>query len=93
MAGNQAGTLAEFCAVTQASKAQAIPILEACGYQLEAAIELFFAAGPTDIANPPPALHQPEDDEALARRLQQQYVQFISQHLGVDQSIRSLKLI
>jgi hypothetical protein len=74
MAGNQAGTLAEFCAVTQSTETQAVPILEACGYQLEAAIELFFAAGPTDVANPPPALRQPVDDEALARKLQQQYV-------------------
>lgn len=72
-------TVANFLVITGATEAQALQMLEATGYQLQDAVELFFAAGPDQVGNatttaaagtnrgadPIPI----EDDEALARRL------------------------
>jgi hypothetical protein len=71
-------TLANFTAITGATESQALQMLEATGYSLEQAVELYFAAGgdvgvSTGPAAPslPAAFNaEPEDDEALARRLQ-----------------------
>lgn len=79
--------VASFIGITAASESQAIQMLEATGFNLEEAIELFFAAGgdmgggagggpsasaPQQAAGDPFAgLGQHDDDEALARRLQQ----------------------
>jgi hypothetical protein len=73
--------LANFLAITGASEAEALSLLEAAGFQLEEAVNLFFAAGddfqggaafplpPSQVLPPPAAAF--EDDEALARRLQE----------------------
>jgi hypothetical protein len=71
--------VAAFLAVTGATEAQAVQMLEATNYSLQDAVELFFAAGgdlgggaPTaaaaqglDAAGPPPLV----GDEEMARRL------------------------
>ena len=72
--------VANFVGITGAAESQALQMLEATGFNLEEAIELFFAAG-GDVgpgpsagaaapAFPAESNGQPEDDEALARRLQ-----------------------
>ena len=71
--------VANFVAITGASVAQALQMLEVTGFNLEQAIELHFAAGVDADAGgaggAPPMLAPPEEpayesDEALARRLQ-----------------------
>lgn len=73
--------LANFVGITGATESQALQMLEATGFNLQEAIELFFAAGGDVGAAVPPAgaaaaplsaefMDEPEDDEALARRLQ-----------------------
>lgn len=63
--------VANFVAITGADEAAALAMLEATGYNLEAAVNLHFAsggeAGGGDVDMP-----AFEDDEALARRLQQE---------------------
>ena len=67
--------VASFMAITGADEAAALATLEATGFELEAAINLHFAgagaqeegAGAGGGAGLPPL----EDDEAMARRLQQ----------------------
>ncbi|KAL4431383.1 hypothetical protein ABPG75_006639 [Micractinium tetrahymenae] len=69
--------VANFVAITGADEATALQMLEATGYQLEGAVNLFFATGEAGGAGgaggpgaaPLPAM---EDDEALARRLQEE---------------------
>jgi hypothetical protein len=67
--------LASFVAVTGASEAEAAQMLEATNGSLQEAVELFFAAGAggggAAAAGAPAAGAPGEDDEALARRLQQ----------------------
>lgn len=68
--------VANLMAITGADEPQAVLMLEATGYSLQDAVDLFFAAG-GDLgggaapAAPLAAPHEPEDDEALARRLDQ----------------------
>jgi hypothetical protein len=91
--------VASFCGITGATESQALQTLEATGYNLQEAIELFFAAG-GDLGSGPPAaappaaanfMEEPEDDEALARRLQKYVIYKISLlHLN---SLSSLFLI
>lgn len=71
---NHDDLMASFVAVTGAPEAQALQMLESTGFDLEQAVGLFFAVGeaggaPAPAAAPSAAAH--EDDEALARRLQQ----------------------
>jgi UBA-like domain len=71
--------VSQFCAVTAATEAEAINMLEATNYDLQSAIELFFAAG-TDVGSGSagPSIPAPApDDEALARQLQEQCVPLI----------------
>ena len=77
---DQDDLVANFVGITGAGESQALQMLEATGFNLQEAVELFFAAGGDFGANPPaggaaaglPAElnGEPEDDEALARRLQ-----------------------
>ena len=62
--------LVNFISITGADEAMASNILEACGFQLHQAIELFFASADPqgNAAGPAPAAHL--DDEQLARQLQ-----------------------
>jgi len=77
--------LANFVGITGATESQALQMLEATGFNLQEAVELFFAAGgdvgaaapatapaAAAAAAPLPAdfMEEPVDDEALARRLQ-----------------------
>ena len=83
--------VANFVAVTGSDESQAISMLEATGYSLEEAVQLFFAAGPQEPApstRPPSSPlggaaaggggHHDDDDEAFARRLQQYVVILIT---------------
>ena len=76
--------VASFVSITDASESQALQMLEATGFNLEEAIELFFAAGgdvggaaggaPAAVPAPTsagPSAGFQEDDAALARRLQE----------------------
>ena len=65
--------VANFVAITGADEAAALSMLEATGYQLEAAVNLFFASGDAGGGGGAAAGDMPafEDDEALARRLHQ----------------------
>lgn len=65
--------VANFVAITGADEAAALSMLEATGYQLEAAVNLFFASGDAGGAGSDVGAGLPgiQDDEALARRLQE----------------------
>lgn len=64
--------VANFVAITGADEGAALAMLEATGYNLEQAVQLHFAAAAGDAGGIPDAALAPtEDDEALARRLQQ----------------------
>lgn len=65
--------VANFVAITGADEAAALQMLQATGYQLEEAVNLFFATGDAGGAAAARSM-QPEfeDDEALARRLQEE---------------------
>jgi hypothetical protein len=64
--------VANFVAITGADEVAALTMLEATGYNLEQAVDLHFAANAGDGGGAADAAMAPmEDDEALARRLQQ----------------------
>jgi hypothetical protein len=62
--------VASFIAFTGADEQAAQQMLEATGFDLEQAVSLYYAAGPSGAGGAPEAALPPmEDDEALARRL------------------------